>query len=111
MADAPPPHQQPGSVGEEKWPAPSWRKIAEFVTGVFQLQRSVEQLKRDNERLREEVSRLQRIVDDHTGQLKVMMTLMETAVNERAVRAGENAALRLVEQMLMLRDIDKTRED
>jgi hypothetical protein len=40
-----------------------------------------------------------------------MMTLMETAVNERAVRAGENAALRLIEQMLTLREIEKTRED
>lgn len=110
MTESLPPHQS-GSAGEEKWPAPSWRKVAEFVTGVFQLQRSVDQLKKDNERLRSEVSRLQRLTDEHTGQLKIMMTLLETTVNERAVRTAENAAARVVQQLLMLRDDGKSHED
>ena len=78
---------------------------------MFQLQRSVEQLKKDNERLRAEVTRLQRLSDEHTGQLKIIMTLMETTVNERAVRTAENAAARVVQQLLMLRDDGGSRDD
>jgi len=89
---------------KENWPAPSWKKVGEFVTGIFQLQRSVERLQKQNDALQSEVARLQRITDDHSGQLKTIMALIESTVNERAAQRAETAAMRMVQQLLALRD-------
>jgi len=106
MTDAPP----PGSPPETSWPTPSWKKISEFVSGVFQLQRSVERLKEQNKALQAEVARLQRISDDHSGQLKTIIALIESTVNDRAVQRAEEAALRMVQQMMSLRQDPNNKE-
>jgi uncharacterized protein YlxW (UPF0749 family) len=105
------PSQQSEPPSEENKPSLSWKKAVELVLGVFQLQRSVERLQKDNERLQAEVRRLQRLSDEHSGQLKAIMALIESTVNERAVRNAENAAARVVQQLLTLRDDTTARKD
>lgn len=83
---------------------PSWQKIGEFVAHVFQLERSVETLTEQNKRLQSEVSQLQRQVDEQAGQLKAIMHLIDTTIRERAVMQAEQAAVRVVGQLLALRD-------
>lgn len=91
-----------GKKGKE-WPVPSWKKIGEYVVGVFQLQRSVDALNEKNKKLEAQVDALQRQADEQTGQLKTIMTLIDTTINERAAQTAEQAAVRVVEQLLSLR--------
>jgi hypothetical protein len=88
----------------------SLKKLGDMLIGFVQIQRNVEKLQKDNARLQAQVDRLQRICDDQSGQLKVIMRLIESTVNERAVRNSEEASLRLVQQYLALRFGDKTNE-
>jgi hypothetical protein len=39
----------------DQWKFPSWRRVGEFVSNDFQLERNIASLKEDNKRLREEV--------------------------------------------------------
>jgi hypothetical protein len=55
MAD-PPSDEAPRAA----WPLPSWKKIAEFLSNVGHIERSIETLKEQNTKLQEEVLRLQR---------------------------------------------------
>ena len=95
----------------DKGQPPSWRKIGEFVAGVFDLQRSIDRLQKQNDRLQNEVTQLQRLVDEHSGQLKTVMLLIESTVNDRAERHAEAAALKMVQQLLAFRENAPERED
>jgi hypothetical protein len=44
----------------DQWKFPSWRRVGDFVSNVFQLERNIASLKEDNKRLREEVKAIQR---------------------------------------------------
>jgi hypothetical protein len=61
-------------------------------------------LKRRTKKLEAEVAALQRQADDHAGQLRVIMTLIESTINERAAQTAEQAAARVIERFLSLRD-------
>ena len=46
------------------WPVPSWKKIGEYVVGIFQLQRSFDGLNDKNKKLEAQVAALQRQADE-----------------------------------------------
>jgi chaperonin cofactor prefoldin len=85
------------------WPVPSWKKIGEYVVGIFKLERSVEALKEQNKKLEAQVETLQRQADEHSGQMKIILSLIDSTINERAAQTAEQAALRVVEQLLSFR--------
>ena len=88
---------------QKGWPLPSWKKIGEFVVATFQMQRAIASLKESNKHLEAQVESLKRQVDGHSGQLKTIMTFIDSAINDRAAQSGERAALRAIEQLLSLR--------
>jgi hypothetical protein len=94
---------EPAPPSKKDWALPSWQKIGKFVANVFQLERSVEALKEQNKDLRTEVARL-RQVDEQAGQLKTIMHLIDTTVRDRTAMQAEQAAVRIVGQLLALRD-------
>lgn len=108
MADVPPePAQEATRTG---WPLPSWKKIAEFLSNVGQLERSVETLKEQNTKLEEQVSRLQRQADDQAGQLKVLMTFVQTSLRDQVETRAEKTAIRVFEWLIAIQG-DETLED
>ena len=88
---------------QKSWQFPSWNKIGEFVVATFQMQRAIASLKESNKKLEAQVESLKREVDGHAGQLKTIMTFIDSAINDRAAQSGERAALRAIEQLLSFR--------
>ncbi|MEX6508841.1 hypothetical protein [Jiella sp. M17.18] len=64
---------KPGSTGESGL---SWKRAAEFLKSILTLERAVRDLQAENQELRRQVDRLKQVVDDHNGQLKVILSLM-----------------------------------
>lgn len=79
---------------------PSFSKMRDFVLGVLQLQRSIETLREQNKVLAGEVKALQRQFDEQSGELKTIKHFIETAINDRAARSGEQAAFALIEKIM-----------
>lgn len=79
---------------------PSFSKMRDFVLGVLQLQRSIETLREQNKVLSSELKALQRQFDEQSGELKTIKHFIETAINERAARSGEQAAFALIEKIM-----------
>jgi chaperonin cofactor prefoldin len=104
----------PAEPGEEKsrigWRLPSWKKIAEFVSSVGQLERSVNALEKKTKKLDEQVSRLQRQADDQAGQLKVLMTFVQTSLHDQVETRAEKAAIRVFERLIAIQG-DEAPED
>lgn len=108
MADAPPTPEEDNS--KISWRLPSWKKIAEFVSNVGQLERSVETLKEQSKKLEEQVARLQRQADDQAGQLKVLMSFVQTSLRDQVETRAEKAAIRVFERLIAIQGED-TPED
>jgi len=70
----------------------------------------VETLKEKNKKLEEQVSRLQRQADDQAGQLKVLMTFIQTSLHERVETHAERAAIRVFERLIAIQG-DKTPDE
>lgn len=62
---------EPGSDDVRRWSWPSWRRVADFLFTVAQLERAIEALKGENQSLRSRITSLESYVADHAGQLKV----------------------------------------
>jgi predicted RNase H-like nuclease (RuvC/YqgF family) len=108
MADVPP---EPGE--EKSRPSlrlPSWKKIAEFLSNIGQLERSVKALENKNKNLEEQVSRLQRQADDQAGQLKVLTTFVQTSLRDQVETRAEKAAIRVFERLIAIQG-DETPDD
>ena len=99
------------SPTEKSWPLPSWKKIGEFIVGVFKLERSVASLEEKVKRLETDIVTLRRGLDEQSGQLKAIMTFRDSTINERAAQTAEQAALRAVRQLLAFRDDLKIKGD
>lgn len=101
------PEAQPGPPGEPDpktgWQLPSWRRVAEFFANVVTLEHAVESLREQNRRLENEVGRLQRQVDEQAGQLKVLVSFVETSLSERVERQAARAAASVVERLIAVR--------
>jgi chaperonin cofactor prefoldin len=65
----------------DQWKLPTWRRVGDFVSNVFQLERNIASLKEDNKRLRKELKAIQRQTNEQEGQLKVLLTFVQTALN------------------------------
>jgi chaperonin cofactor prefoldin len=87
------------SLKDLKDEIPSWRRIGEFVRNVLRLERSVEALKKENGELNQRVGALQRQVDGHAGQLKVLVDFVNKALDERIESRAEEASIRAFERM------------
>ena len=61
---------------------PSWRRIADFILTVAQLERSYQALKAENQSLKLRVAVLEADVADHTGQLRILTAFLQTAVKD-----------------------------
>ncbi len=94
--------QQP-ETETDQWKFPSLRRIGDFVSNVLQLERNIASLKEDNKRLREELKAIQRQVNEQEGQLKVLLTFVQTALHEQVDSRAERAAVRAVERMISFR--------
>ena len=103
MVDSPSRPDPPESESSKPFPLPSWKKVSEFIVGVFQLQRSVKTLEEQNRKIQERVERMQRQLDEQAGQLKTILFLIESTVHERAARTAEDAAVKVVRQFLAFR--------
>jgi septal ring factor EnvC (AmiA/AmiB activator) len=84
----------------DQWKFPTWRRVGDFVSNVFQLERNIASLKEDNKRLREELKAIQRQTNEQEGQLKVLLNFVQTALNEQVDSRAERAA---VERMVSFR--------
>jgi len=71
---------------------PSWKSVIEFLTAIADLRRTVDGLKDSNKSLREDVTRLQRQVDEQSGQLKVLLGFVQNSLDEQIDRRASRAA-------------------
>jgi hypothetical protein len=94
---------RPSAQESDEWKFPSWRRIGDFVANILQLERSVDTLKEENKQLREELKAIQRQVNEQEGQLKVLLTFVQTALHEQVDSRAERAAVRAVERMISFR--------
>jgi hypothetical protein len=62
----------------------------------------VDALKEENKRLREELKAIQRQANEQEGQLKVLLTFVQTALHEQVNSRAERAAVRVVERMILV---------
>jgi hypothetical protein len=76
------PPQQPSGSDDSF----SWRRIAEFIRNILEVERSIRSLRSENAELRAKVDELQRMVDDHNGQLKLISNFVKTSLDERVER-------------------------
>jgi predicted RNase H-like nuclease (RuvC/YqgF family) len=81
---------------------PSLQRIGEFLRTILRLERSFRELKAENAALRSKLDELQRIVDDHNGQLKQIGDFTRTAMENRVEARAEEVATRATERMLNL---------
>lgn len=108
MSDTPksPP---PAPEASSKFPL-SLKRIGEFVAKVLRLERNVVALTARIERLQEHNDRMQRQLDEQTGQLKQLSQFLHDTLNERIDARAERAALQLIESIVAARsDADRTR--
>jgi cell division protein FtsB len=78
---------------DRDWSLPSWSKGSDFVLNVVQLQRTYEGLKADNVKLKEQVDRLQRQADEQAGELKILLSFVQTSLRTMS-RPARNAPWR-----------------
>jgi hypothetical protein len=78
---------------------PSLRKLGEFLANVLTLERSVDALKDRTKSLEAEVHRLQRQVDEQSGELKVPVTFVHSSLRDQIEGRAERAAIRVFERL------------
>lgn len=86
----------------------SWRRIGEFVRNLLEIERSVRSLTAENRALRSKVDELQRMVDEHNGQLKLLSDFVRSSLDERVERRAEEAALRTLERFMVFAEKTET---
>jgi phage shock protein A len=80
-----------------KW---SLSRVGELLKNVLQLETNVAVLQEENQKLRQEVGRLQRMVDEHNGQLKVLVGALNTTLESRVQTAAQQAAIDTMTRLL-----------
>jgi chaperonin cofactor prefoldin len=88
---------------------PSLRKLGEFLANVLTLERSVDALKDRTKSLEAEVQRLQRQVDEHAGELKVLVTFVHSSLRDQIEGRAERAAIRVLERLASIQE-DESRQ-
>ncbi|HTV31791.1 MAG TPA: hypothetical protein VME69_01620 [Methylocella sp.] len=78
--------------------APFLKKIGEFVANAMCLERGMETLKEDNRKLQEQVSRFQRQADYKAGQLKMLLSFVQTLFRDEVDTRAERAAISVFER-------------
>jgi hypothetical protein len=96
VEETPPSSRKPS----REWTLPSLGEINEFVLNVKQLEQSFKSLKPENEHLRADSARLQRQVDEQSGQLKVLLGFVHTSLRDQVEITAEKAAVRLFQQVM-----------
>lgn len=92
----------PVSSAEEEGPF-SLRKVGEFFLRVWDLQRDTKDLKEQCARLQAQVDAQQRIIDEHNGQLKVILTTLDRGIENRIQSVAEETVIRAL--------LETTRQD
>lgn len=77
-----------------------WKRAAEFLKNILRLERSVTRLEEENERLRQRVEELQRAVDDHNGQLKAILSTLNSVIDHSVEARAERIAIDTVVRLL-----------
>lgn len=78
---------------------PSLRKLGEFLANVLTLERSVDALKDRIKSLEADLQRLQRQVDEQSGELKVLVTFVHSSLRDQIEGRAERAAIRVLERL------------
>ena len=81
---------------------PSLRKLGKFLANVLTLERSVDALKDRAKSLEPEVQRLQRQVDEQAGELKVLVTFVNSSLRDQIEGRAERAAIRVFERLVSM---------
>lgn len=90
----------------EKPPAPGddasfgWRRAAEFLKNILRLERAVSRLEDENRELRLRVEELQRAVDNHNGQLKAILSALNSTIENSVATRAERIAIDTVVRLL-----------
>ena len=66
----------------------------------MQLERSYNSLKTKNDKLSESLDKLQRQVDEQSGQLKVLLTFVQASLKDQVDISAERAAARHLERLI-----------
>ena len=74
----------------ESW---SIKRAGDFLKNILDLEANVSQLQKENAQLRDEVGRLQRLVDEHSGQLRVRVGALNSTLENRVTLAAQKAAI------------------
>jgi hypothetical protein len=100
MAERPTKDERPAkdiSGGED---TSAWRRVGEFLRNILEIERSIRGLRSENAELRARVDELQRMVDEHHGQLKLLSDFVKTSLDDRVERRAEDAAMRTLERFM-----------
>ena len=68
------------------------RRVGEIIKTIFGLVESVSQLKAKNDALTAKIEELRREVDQQSGQVKVLMEFVRSALDERVESRAKEAA-------------------
>jgi predicted transcriptional regulator len=98
MSDSPKP-SAPEPEAPSKYPF-SLKRIGEFVADVLRLERNVVTLTARLERLQEHNARMQRQLDEQTGQLKQLSQFLHDTLNERIDARAERTTLHLIQTIV-----------
>ncbi|MEM9734916.1 MAG: hypothetical protein AAF903_15760 [Pseudomonadota bacterium] len=86
----------------------SWKRLVGFIRNVVRLEAEIQDLRQQNSNLERRIEELQRIVNNHEGQLKVLLTAMNSTT-ERAVKA--EAQELAAAQILRLMQAEQSEKD
>lgn len=85
-------------------PLPSIKSVGNFLVNVLALERSVAALKAHNKELDDQVLALQRQVDDQAGQLKVLVSFVQTSLRDQIEGRAERAVINVLNRLTAASD-------
>jgi len=77
-----------------------WRRAADFLKNIIRLERSYVRLEARNKELTARIDELQRAVDEHNGQLKAILSTMNSAISHSVEASAERIAMETISRIL-----------
>lgn len=97
--------EKPELKPEAKFKLPfSWKQFVGFVGDIINLDRKIKVLTEKSEQQDETINRMQRTIDEQSGQIKQLGTFVQTALHDRIDTRAEKAAMNLLNNLITFQE-------
>ena len=97
--------EKPESKPEAKFKLPfNWKRLVGFVGDIINLDRKIKALTEKSEQQDATINRMQRTIDEQSGQIKQLGTFVQTALHDRIDSRAEKAAMNLLNNLISFQD-------